>query len=372
MRQHLHRDSNSRASAKEMMCPGALLAVFISFSPCADALPGNLNGDSSVKPLFASHALLAVTIEAPLTTLMKDRPNDEYLEGTFSYTAADGTQQTFDLKIRTRGNFRRQEEICNFAPVRLNFRKKQLDDTEFVGQNKLKLVTQCQRNRPTYEQYVLREYLAYRILQLMTNKSFGVRLFHINWVDTEGSKSRTKYGFVLEDVGDVAERIGMESIKIGDVAHADLEPLQQNLVNVFQYLIGNTDYSLIRGPKPDDCCHNSKLLSATDGPPFTPLPYDFDFSGLVDARYAGTSPLFRLRNVRERLYRGQCSNSDLLPETFRQFLEQKDAIYAIVDELAMFTSDSRRSVIRYLDSFYDDITQPKTIALKFTDLCNQG
>jgi len=349
---------------------GALLTVFISYSSCAAALPDDQDGDAAIAPLFANHAPLAVTIKAPLTTLMDERPEDEYLEGTFSYTRDDGTEQTFDLKIRTRGNYRRQEETCDFAPVRLNFRKKQVEDTEFDGQNKLKLVTHCQHHKLSFEQLVLREYLAYRIFNLMTDNSFGVRLFHINWVDTERDRSKTKYGFVLEDNDDVADRNGMKSMKIGDVTHKDLDARQENLVNVFQYMIGNTDFSLINGRVSENCCHNSKLLSATDSPPYTPLPYDFDFAGMVNAPYAAANPAFKLPNVRVRLYRGQCSNNELLPDTFRQFLEKKDAIYAIIDELDMFSSKARRGTTSYLNVFYKNITNPHVIQRQFIDECN--
>jgi hypothetical protein len=351
---------------------GTLVAVFISFSAYADAAQDHPDGDSGFAPLFASHAPLEVTIEAPLKTLINERPDDEYLEGTFSYIGADGAEQTFDLKIRARGKFRLQKEICNFPPIRLNFKKKQVADTVFAGQDKLKLVTHCQQHKPLFEQFVLREYLAYRILQVMTDKSFGVRLLHINYIDTERGSSWTKYGFVIEDDDDVADRNGMKSLNIGDVTYDYLDPQQQNLVYVFQYMIGNTDFSLINGPEFDSCCHNSKLLSGTDGPPFTPLPYDFDFSGLVKAPYAQPNKRFKLASVRRRLYRGNCNNNDRLPETFRHFLERKDAVYALVDELDMFTHNTRRLVIRYLDSFYDDITSPVTIADKFIDECTPG
>jgi hypothetical protein len=351
---------------------GALFAVLLAWSPCATAERDDTDDKSSTAPLFANHAPLKVTIEGPLKTLMWDRPDDEYLEGTFSYTKDDGTEQVFDLKMRTRGNFRRQKKICNFAPIRLNFRKKQVTDTEFAGQDKLKLVTHCQQNKASYEQFVLREYLAYRILQVMTNASLGVRLFHITYRDTELGKIKVKYGFVLEDDDHVADRVGMKSIKGGNITHANLDPRQENLVNVFQYMIGNTDFSLVQGPVDDYCCHNSMVLTGTKGPPYTPLPYDFDFSGLVNAPYAAANPRFHLKDVRNRLFRGQCSNNYLLPDTFRHFLDKKDAIYAIVDELDMLSPRTRRSVISYLDSFYADITDPDRITEEFIEMCVPG
>ncbi len=346
-------------------------AIVLCLPPAlfVNAEEANPAADSSLAPLFAEHTPLEVTIEAPLTTLIKERPDKDYLEGKFSYTKDDGTVQTFDLKLRARGNFRLKNENCEFPPIRLNFRKKQVKDTLLHGQDKLKLVTHCQQRKPNYEQFMLREYLAYRIFQLLTEKSYSVRLLHINYVDTEVRRPRVKYGFVIEDDGVVAKRNGMKVIKRGNLKHADLDPVDTNLVNVFMYLIGNTDFSLIQGPPDDDCCHNSGLMSATDGPPYTPLPYDFDFSGLVNAPYAAANPRFHLRSVRSRLYRGQCRNEHLLPQTLQKFVDNKDALYALVDELEMFNSNSRRLTIRYLDSFYYAITNPDTIRLEFLEQC---
>ena len=349
---------------------GMLLAALFTMSPSAEARPGDPEVSQAVAPLFASHTPLLVTIEAPLTTLMKDRPLEEYLDGTFSFTGDDGTERTLDLKIRTRGKFRRKKKHCDFAPIRLNFRKKQVVDTEFAGQDKLKLVTHCKNNRSYYEQLVLREYFAYRVFSAMTNKSFGARLFQINYVDTEGANPMTKLGFVIEDDDDVAERNGMYSIKTGDISSDYFDRLEQNLVNVFQYLLGNTEYSLVRAEPGEYCCHNIDPMSATKGPSFTSLPYDFDFAGIVNAPYAEPNPRYEFRSVRHRLYRGLCANNDLLPGTIQRFLDKKNAIYGIIDELELFSSRSRRDMIRYLNAFYDDISQPKSVNAQFIKKCN--
>jgi hypothetical protein len=350
----------------------SLLAAFPSVATLADEHANNADTADhrpGVAPLFADDALLEVTIQAPLTTLMKDRPNDEYLDGIFSFNADDGTEQTLDLKIRTRGNYRREEKHCDFAPIRLNFRKKQVVDTLFDGQDKLKLVTHCKSTKPHYEQLVLREYLAYRILQALTDKSFGVRLLRINYVDTEGSEPMTKLGFVIEDDKDVAERHGMQTIKRNNLAGSDLEPVQQNLVNVFQYLIGNTEYSLFN-PEPDkNCCHNTDFMAASEDAPVIPLPYDFDFAGIVNAHYAQPNPRFEHTDVRTRLYRGQCTNNDQLPETLQRFIDNKEAIYGVVDEVELLNSRSQKYVIRYLDSFYRHISDQKSVDARFIDKC---
>jgi len=347
----------------------ALPAVLLIVSPSAGAQQSDSAVSPAIAPLFASHAPMQVTIEAPLTTLMEDRPDEKYLDGAFTFTGKDGVEQTINLKLRTRGNYRRAEKHCDFAPIRLNFRKKEVVDTEFAGQDKLKLVTHCENNDSNYEQLVLREFLAYRIFQVMTDKSYGVRLLQINYVDTEGAKPMTKLGFVIEDDDAVAKRVGMKPIKSPHITHEYLDRRQQNLVNVFEYQIGNTEYSVTRAEPDKSCCHNADLMSETEGPPFTPLPYDFDFAGLVNAPYAQPNPRYDIQNVRIRLYKGLCINNDLLPDTLQQFNDKKDAIFAIIEELDMFSSRSRRSVTSYLKTFYDRIATPKDIDARFITKC---
>jgi hypothetical protein len=254
--------------------------------------------------------------------------------------------------------------------VRLNFRKKQVEGTLFSGQDKLKLVTHCQHNKPSYEQLILREYLAYRFLQVLTDYSFRVRLLRINWVDTEGSDNRTKYGFVIEDDDDVAARLGMTAKKTSNFTIEELDPAQRRLAYVFQYMIGNTDYSLINGPDESDCCHNTVPMTATGGAPYTPVAYDFDFAGLVNAPYAVVDRRFPISNVRQRFYRGRCMDNDYLPDLFATFIEQRPEFAAIVDELDMLSNRTRRDVTNYVDRFYRDITDPKRIEKQFIGRCN--
>ena len=317
-----------------------------------------ISQNSSAQALFESHDILDVSIEAPLSTLAKVRSDIDYLDGTFTYTDAVGEAREFDLKLRARGRFRRDKKTCNFPPVRLNFRKGQVEGSIFDGEDKLKLVTHCQNRRGVNEQYVLREYMAYRILQTLTDKSFGARLLRITYVNNEkNGNSMTKLGFLIEDADNVGKRLGMEAQKVDALSYATIDGAQTNLVNLFQFLIGNTDYSLIRGPVDDNCCHNSVPFS--DGINTYSVPYDFDFSGLVDATYASPNPLLKLRSVRVRLYRGRCSNGGHLDNSISHVLAKKDEIYGLLDEISDFNRTSIKSVSRYLDEFFEDINNEK-------------
>lgn len=326
--------------------------------------------DVESRPLFENHEMLTVRIEAPMTTLLREKPEDEYLDGTFSFTGPDGQEHSLDLKLQTRGRYRRQRSTCNFPPIRLNFRKKQVKGTEFAGQDKLKLITHCQTRRKNFEQLVMREFLAYRIFQTMTDKSFGARMLQITYVDTEkDGKSMTKYGFVIEDEDDIGERLGLTASKLNGIKARQLDARQANLVSVYEYLIGNTDFSLILGPADSSCCHNAVLFS-NGGAPFTPIPYDFDFSGLVDAPYAEPNPRFKLRSVKTRRYRGRCINNELLDDTFALFLGREAEIRSHVTDLAPLDDKNRQQVTKYLNAFFEDISNPKSKERKFIKNCS--
>jgi hypothetical protein len=161
----------------------------------------------------------------------------------------------------------------------------------------------------------------------------------------------------------------MTAKKTPNLESEDMDPAQMNLVNVFAYMIGNTDFSLIRGEDESNCCHNSVPMTATGGPPYTPVPYDFDFAGIVNAPYSAANPRFGLKSVRQRLYRGRCVNNERLPETFEHFVSKRAAMLEIVAGLEMLSNQTRRNVTRYLDTFYREISDPKVVQKRFIEQC---
>ena len=231
-------------------------------------------------PLFQSADILDVRIVAPMSTLLSKRPFDEELPATFQFTNSAGEAVEFDMKIRTRGRFRRKWDICRFPPMRLNFKTSQTKGTLFHKQDKLKLVTHCQ-NSSKYTGVLLREYTAYRILNVVTDISFNVRLMRITYVDNDGKKKDdTRYGFVIEHRDRLAKRLNKSVLEIERTSTKALDAPYANLISVYHYLIGNTDFSPIAGAPNSDCCHNY-ILFQNSGDPITAIPYDFDQSGLL-------------------------------------------------------------------------------------------
>ena len=316
--------------------------------------------------LFKAHRVLPVTVTAPMATLVRKRPKDEELPGTFSFVDVDGERRELDLKIRTRGHFR--HDNCDFPPLWLNFRKSQLDGTLFEGQNKLKLVVHCD-DSTGYEQDVLREYLAYRILNEVSDLSFRVRLLHVTYVDSDQRRDdQVRYAFVIEHKNRLAARLGMQDLEIGNTKVSRIHPDRLNLTSLFEYMIGNTDFSPIAGPPGDECCHNYVLLG-DESPLITAIPYDFDQSGLVDAPYATPNPRFKIRTVKNRLYRGRCVNNEHLPASIAAFRANRDAIFALIDAASGMTDDTRKSVQRYITSFYEIIDDPRKVRSRIEKRC---
>ena len=320
-------------------------------------------------PLFQDNVVLELTITAPFPTLLKQRPNEEYLPGSVSYTEADGSIVNMDIGIRTRGNFRREKRVCPFPPLRINFDKSQTKGTVFRKQNKLKLVTHCRDHKERYEQNVIREYLAYRILNTLTDSSYRTRLLRVTYVDSEKKQDdRVQYGFFIEHKNRVSKRLGLAEIVTDKIKTSQLEGAYSDLTSLFQYMIGNTDFSPIASAEGEKCCHNSTLFG-NEGEPIHAIPYDFDMAGLVDAPYAEPNPRFKIRSVTQRLYRGRCTHTGNLSQSLQAFQDNRSAIYALIESQPELTPKTRKSVLKFVDGFYDVIDDPKQVERRIETKC---
>lgn len=326
------------------------------------------DGENLPDPLFQGTEMLEVRIVAPLSTIISQRPDEEELPATFEFTDSAGETLVFDIKIRARGKFRASKDICDFPPIRLNFAGSQTKGTLFHKQDKVKLVTHCQASE-RYNQVVLREYMTYRILNVMTDASFRARLMRITYVDSEGKRQDdVHYGFIIEDKDRLARRLGKSVLDISQTTVSSLDREYTNLVSVFQYLVGNTDFSMIQGIAGEPCCHNH-VLFGNEGEKIWSIPYDFDQTGIVDAPHAGPNPRFKLRSVKNRLYRGRCVNNDLLEMTLAKFRDKHDEIMAVVNEVSASSKSSINSMTRFVEDFYRVLESDKRVDKELIKKC---
>ncbi|HSM29822.1 MAG TPA: hypothetical protein VK854_03910, partial [Woeseiaceae bacterium] len=285
------------------------------------------------------------------------------------YTEADGSVVEYDIGIRTRGNYRRQPRVCPFPPLRVNFKKSEAKNTLFHKQDKLKLVAHCRDNSERYEQNLIKEYLAYRILNTLTDVSYRVRLARVTYIDSEQKDDdRSQYAFFIEHDDRLSKRLGLPAIKTAGINKDDLAGPYSDLTSLFQYMIGNTDFSPIAGAEGEDCCHNSTLFG-NEGEPVYSIPYDFDMSGFVDAPYAEPNPHVRIRSVTQRLYRGRCEYLDHLQTTLQLFQDNREAIYGLIGNQEQLEDKTRKKVTKFVDRFYDVIDNPKKVHREIETQC---
>lgn len=320
-------------------------------------------------PLFTSNDIMDVTIRAPFTTIMRERSADKERPATLTFNDAEFGEVTVDVGIRARGRFRRQPTTCEWAPLRLNFKKSTVKKTVFSSSDKMKLVTQCEHKSRSYSQALLSEYVAYRILNQLTDASFRVRLMRVTYVDTDKKdRENTEFAFIMESKDQLAKRIGLDIYKAASAEDGYLDARHTNLTSLFQYLIGNTDFSVRRSAAGEPCCHNNMLFGSKERE-IVPIPYDFDMSGIVEAPHGAPSPNFRLRSVRQRLYRGRCANNEHVAASIQAFIEKKEDIYNLVTSNEFYTSHTRRKTLSYLDGFYKTIENPDKVQSQIIEKC---
>lgn len=327
------------------------------------AIPTAAAGASD--PLFQDQSTLQVQITAPLSTLVRERSETEDLPGVFSFKEADGTAVELEIQVRARGNFRHRD--CDFPPVTLNFRRSQVEGTLFDQQNKLKMVGHCKITR-RYEQSVLREYLAYRMLNTVTDLSFRVRLLQVTWVDSDERRGRmVRNAFLIEHKNRLADRLGIEEQEIEYADVTSIAPDHLNLTSMFQYLIGNFDFSPTGGSN-NECCHNYAMFgSSVDS--LVAIPYDFDFAGIVNAPNAVPNAEFGVERIGQRTYRGHCVNNGYVDDSISTFTKTRDELYALVAGQEELEPSVRENVADYMDGFYEVIDDPREVEQKIIGDC---
>ena len=339
----------------------ALLAVFAIaplFAQSHDRAP-----PPPPAPLFATPAPLVFTLETDLRRLLRDRGTERKEHGaTLRYVAESGDTVSLPVDLRTRGIFRLKQ--CAFPPLRLDFPESRVRGTVFAGQDKLKLVTHCRGSQTPYEQNILQEYLLYRIFNVLTERSLRARLAHVTYRDTTGHDAPlTRYAVLLEAESELARRLGTTVVTSTSVHDLLIEPEDGTLVAVFQYLIGNTDWSIWG-------LHNITIVRDTAGALFA-IPYDFDFAGVISAPYATPAPQLGIKTVRERLYRGFCQPDTVLLPVLARFRAAKDSIYALYRSVPDLSARTARQALDYFDAFYRTINDPGAVRREFVRSCRR-
>jgi hypothetical protein len=326
----------------------------------ADA-PAQPAAPAEASTLFATDAPLVLRIATDLRALLRDRGDErQEHDAVLRYATPSGDTGSLKIEVRTRGIFRLKR--CAFPPLRLDFPRSRVAGTPFAAQDKIKLVTHC-REQESYEQNLLLEYALYRAYHALTERSFRARLAHVTYVDTERRDSITRYAFLIESDAELARRLGGEPLEADNVHDVLIDDETMALVAVFQYQIGNTDWSVWQR-------HNIAIIRQAQGP-LLAIPYDFDFAGVIGAPYATPSPQLPIRSVRERLYRGFCQPETVVMPVVARFHATKDSVHARLRAVPGLDPRELKSALDYLDGFYRIVADPKAAHRELVQRCRQ-
>ncbi|HEX6576054.1 MAG TPA: hypothetical protein VF042_13890 [Gemmatimonadaceae bacterium] len=305
-------------------------------------------------------------IDITLTTNIKRIRGDKqdqapWRNAVFSYTDSSGKLVQIPAQIRTRGIWRLKN--CEFPPLRINFKSELTKGTLLQGIDKPKLVNYC-KDTDDYEQYILAEAQLYRAYNLLTPASHKARVVRIAYTDSASGKVHAKrLAIILEDPETMAARNGGPIMDLQGALPEDLDPYHDALAPLFQYFVGNTDWSIY-------ALHNMELVSLVSGN-FIPVAFDFDFSGAINTAYATVDPKLSIQRVRDRLFRGYCVAQEEWDKAFKTFNDRKDAIYGLYsDDLGkMMRPSIRESTLKYYDEFYKTINDPKRARKEISEDC---
>jgi len=315
-------------------------------------------------PLFESDSILELRIEAPFRRMTSEA------EGRFParLILTAGAGDTLQLELAPRGKSRLQSGICDF-PGWMLFLGNGTLGSPFEWQGVLPLVSHC-KDRDSFEQLLLLEFLSYRVHNLLTDKSLRVRLASIEYYDSErGRQVSKRLAFFLENYDSLATRIGWNRLELRQVPPDEYEPAERNLVEVFQYFIGNTDWSYSLPAQGETvCCHNVVPIGDPAGPVF-PVPFDFDQAGLVNAPYATVDPSIPIRSVRERYYRGICGPSAELNATLGLFESYQTEIEELFENAEYLSARSRSGALSYVSDFFRTISDDRRVGREFLSRC---
>ncbi len=308
---------------------------------------------------FKDEKPLLINISTDLSFLLNgNKKGDEIQKAQFTTQAANGSPISEEIQLTLRGKMRRS--ICTVPPVKLNFKNGKTSKLTSLGS--LKLVNAC-RTSVYNQQLLLKEYLVYKIYNLITEKSFRVRLAKITYEDNAGKKKPVlQDAFFIEDVDALAKRNKCKELENVKINSEVTDRKQMTLVNIFEFMIGNTDWSI-----PNN--HNVKLIKSKKDSLSLPIPvpYDFDFSGLVNADYAVPDPIMKTESVLSRVYRGFPRTMEELEEAILVFNQQKDSIYALINQFEPLSTKNRSQMVSYLEEFYKLINKPKEVKYYFID-----
>ncbi|MEL6250921.1 MAG: hypothetical protein AAFR87_02820 [Bacteroidota bacterium] len=304
--------------------------------------------------------------------LQQDRGyKPSYHDATLSYMNG-GEMEEMPVRIRVRGAYRRDPATCNFPPIHMKFDKDEIPKgSVFKGQKKMKVVTHCQ-----LESEILKEYYVYKMYNLFTDLSFNVRLAKITYIDTKGAQTKaTKYAFFIESTKHMAERNGGKELnEMIPLLPEDVDREKMTMVTMFQYMVANKDFAVNKSTR-----KNLKIITNKNlgGKPI-PIPYDYDWSGIINASYLNRGSSFKKPLSAMAYYLKQrevfnpnkiCRSTEEYQAVIAKFQELQPTIFEMYKTSPHLDKTSIKETLKAYKNFYKFIKNPKNVETTFVGSC---
>ncbi len=316
----------------------------------------------SVFETLPEEDLVNFNLKTDFKNLIRGKAKPTYQPAILTYEDQFGNPFEWKIKVKPRGNMRR--EICYYPPLKIKFPKKALQARGMKEIKTMKIALGCQ-GRDIYQQYILREFLAYKMYHLLTEHSFKVKLAKIRIEDTEGKmKPVNSFAILIEHEKEMAERLDGRVVKQKIFEKRDLSEAAFDRLCLFQFMIGNTDWHVKN-------LHNLKLLALRSETKTVPVAYDFDYSGLVNTTYSVPKPGIDITHVTHRYYQGVCRDKEAMEPILQSFRDKKEAILELCETFPHLDKTSRKQLLKYMDSFYKILENPRKTKRQILKHCDQ-
>lgn len=304
---------------------------------------------------------LEVVIETDLTQLKSAGENPDWQPGVLKIIKAGAADFEQKIQIKSRGHMRKK--TCDFPPVKIRFFEGDLASDSLEDVNELKLVVAC-RNSDADDQLVMKECLVYQLYNLITDESFRVKPAKVRF-ETPGNsrKNMESTAFFIESEKELASRLGGRPLKPRIISPTAMDSVAYDRMCLFQFMIGNTDWGAYTR-------HNMKVVAIKGRQPIA-VPYDFDYSGLVEADYAIPSPDIPIQNVRDRYYLGLCRSAEHYNRLFKAFQAKQTEILDRCDQETSLNKASRQAMRLYLEDFFKILSDPRRTQFAILENCDK-
>ena len=181
---------------------------------------------------------------------------------------------------------------------------------------------------------------------------------------TQKTETVQTTGFLIEHREEIIKRLDAVKNDMRCLPIKMLSPNDYTLFQVFQFMIGNVDWQIAN-------CKNAEVIQMQDKT-IIPIPYDFDFTGMVNPEYAIPISNFKQKLVTDRYFLGHKKKLEDLSPVFELFKSKKETFMNIINSFEQLPKKERKAMLNYLRSFYKILDRPNEVKRQFIHDMDDG